>query len=171
MRAPAAFRSACADSPAPIHPRAGLPARCERLRMAAMATDKSTSLVLVVDDNPDATESLALILEIEGFRALTAHDGRSALDRVEQERPDAVLLDLGLPDLDGVEVGRRIRARRDGARILLVAISGHGGQDDIAATRAAGFDAHLVKPVDPHRIVELLSSRGAAAPDPGHAVC
>src|SRR5690606_33279204 len=93
MRAPAGFRSACADSPATFHPRAGLPARCERLRMAAMTTDNSTSLVLVVDDNPDATESLALILEIEGFRALTAHDGRSALARVEQERPDAVLLD------------------------------------------------------------------------------
>lgn len=132
-----------------------------------MATDTPTALVLVVDDNPDAAESLALVLEIEGFRALTAHDGRSALDRIAQERPDAVLLDLGLPDLDGVEVGQRIRGRRDGADILLVAISGHGGQDDFAATRAAGFDAHLVKPVDPNRIVELLTAGRAATPDPG----
>lgn len=132
-----------------------------------MVADTPTALVLVVDDSADAAESLALVLEIEGFQALIAHDGRSALDRIEQERPDAVLLDLGLPDLDGVEVGRRIRARRDGAGILLIAISGHGGQDDIAATRAAGFDAHLVKPVDPGRIMELLTERRPAAPHPG----
>lgn len=132
--------------------------------MGAMLTDAAAALVLVVDDSADAAECLALILETEGFRILTAHDGRSALDRVEQERPDAVLLDLGLPDLDGVEVGRRIRARADGAAVLLVALSGHGGQDDVAATRAAGFDAHLVKPVDPARIVALLATHRAAAP-------
>lgn len=132
--------------------------------MGAMLTDAPIQLVLVVDDSVDAAECLALVLEMEGFRTLVAHDGRSALDRVEQERPDAVLLDLGLPDLDGVEVGRRIRTRADGARPLLVALSGHGGQDDIAATRAAGFDAHLVKPVDPARIVELLTARQAVAP-------
>lgn len=132
--------------------------------MGAMLTDAAAALVLVVDDSADAAECLALILETEGFRILTAHDGRSALDRVEQERPDAVLLDLGLPDLDGVEVGRRIRTRADGADVLLVALSGHGGQDVVAATRAAGFDAHLVKPVDPARIVALLATHRAAAP-------
>lgn len=135
--------------------------------MTAMTIDTAASLVLVVDDSADAAESLALVLELEGFRTLTAHDGRSALDRIGQQRPDAVLLDLGLPDLDGVEVGRRIRALADGAGILLVALSGHGGQDDLAATRAAGFDAHLVKPVDPGRIVALLGARRGPAANPG----
>jgi len=128
-----------------------------------MANDTSTAVILVVDDSHDAAECLALVLEIEGFRALTAHDARSALDCIDRDAPDAVLLDLGLPDLDGVEVGRRIRARSDGAGILLVAVSGHGRQEDMDSTREAGFDAHLVKPVDPGRIVELLAARGLAA--------
>lgn len=125
-----------------------------------MKPKPSAPQILVVDDSPDAAECLALVLEQEGFRVATAHDGRSALARIDSDPPDAVLLDLGLPDLDGIVVAQRIRARHDGAAgVLLVAISGHGADKDLDATRAAGFDAHLVKPVAPERILDLLAGR------------
>jgi len=125
------------------------------------------TFVLAVDDDPAILRTLGINLRARDYDVETAGDGRSALQIVDERMPDVILLDLGLPDLDGVEVGRRIRALADGAGILLVALSGHGGQDDLAATRAAGFDAHLVKPVDPGRIVALLGARRAPAADPG----
>lgn len=125
-----------------------------------MKPNPSAPQILVVDDSPDAAECLALVLEQEGFRVATAHDGSTALARIDSDPPDAVLLDLGLPDLDGIVVARRIRARSDdAAAVLLVAISGHGAERDLDATRAAGFDAHLVKPVAPERILDLLAGR------------
>jgi len=125
-----------------------------------MTPKPSAPQILVVDDSPDAAECLALVLEQEGFRVAVAHDGRSALARIDSDPPDAVLLDLGLPDLDGIVVAQRIRARQDAAAgVLLVAISGHGADRDLEATRAAGFDAHLVKPVAPERILDLLAGR------------
>jgi len=132
-----------------------------------MTPKPSAPRILVVDDSPDAAECLALVLEQEGFHVAVAHDGRSALARIDSDPPDAVLLDLGLPDLDGIVVAQRIRARQDAAAgVLLVAISGHGTDGDLEATRAAGFDAHLVKPVAPGRIVDLLSGR-LSIPGPG----
>ena len=125
-----------------------------------MKPNPTAARILVVDDSLDAAECLALVLEQEGFRVPTAHDGSTALARIDSDPPDAVLLDLGLPDLDGIVVARRIRARSDAAAgVLLVAISGHGGDRDFDATRAAGFDAHLVKPVAPQLILELLAGR------------
>ncbi len=125
-----------------------------------MKPNPTAARILVVDDSLDAAECLALVLEQEGFRVATAHDGSTALARIDSDPPDAVLLDLGLPDLDGIVVARRIRARSDAAAgVLLVAISGHGGDRDFDATRAAGFDAHLVKPVAPQLILELLAGR------------
>ena len=125
-----------------------------------MKPNPTAARILVVDDSLDAAECLALVLEQEGFRVATAHDGHSALARIDSDPPDAVLLDLGLPDLDGIVVARRIRARSDdAAAVLLVAISGHGAERDLDATRAAGFDAHLVKPVAPERILDLLAGR------------
>ncbi len=125
-----------------------------------MKPNPTAARILVVDDSLDAAECLALVLEQEGFRVATAHDGSTALARIDSDPLDAVLLDLGLPDLDGIVVARRIRARSDAAAgVLLVAISGHGGDRDFDATRAAGFDAHLVKPVAPQLILELLAGR------------
>lgn len=125
-----------------------------------MTPKPSAPRILVVDDSPDAAECLALVLEQEGFRVDVAHDGCSALARIDSDPPDAVLLDLGLPDIDGIVVAQRIRARQDAAAgVLLVAISGHGADQDLEATCTAGFDAHLVKPVVPERILDLLSGR------------
>jgi len=115
--------------------------------------------VLVVDDNVDAAESLAMVLECEGFEVACAHDGLAALEWIERDPPQAVLLDLGLPSIDGLEVARRVRAGPLGRQVLLIAVSGYGRDEDHESTRTAGFDAHLVKPVPPDRIIEMLGAR------------
>lgn len=102
--------------------------------------------VLVVDDNVDAAELLRDALAMLGHDAAVALDGGAALAQAASFRPDVVLLDLGLPDMDGFEVARRLR--EDGATARLVALTGYGQLDDRERTRAAGFDLHLVKPVD-----------------------
>jgi CheY-like chemotaxis protein len=119
--------------------------------------------ILVVDDNVDAAESLAIMLELEGYQVSTAFRGMQALTAVEASQPQAVLLDLTLPDIDGYEVARRLRAReaeaRASERIFLVAVSGRGSPEDIEAAHAAGFDTHFLKPVAPDAIIDLLASR------------
>ena len=104
--------------------------------------------VLVADDNSDAVWGVAKFLELAGYRVLRADGGTSALATARAERPDVVLLDLGMPDLDGYEVARRIRAEPWGASMLLIAASGWGRDDDQRRSAEAGFDTHLVKPVD-----------------------
>jgi two-component system CheB/CheR fusion protein len=122
--------------------------------------------ILVVDDNADAAESLAIVLEYEGYRVMTAHGGQQALAIAEQARPAAVLLDLSLPDIDGFEVARRLRQRESASsgRLLLVAISGHGSPEDVEACNAAGFDVHFLKPVPPDSVVDLLGKRLSGKP-------
>jgi CheY-like chemotaxis protein len=122
--------------------------------------------VLVVDDNVDGAESLALLLSLDGHDVRMAHDGRSALAAAEEYRPDVVLLDIGLPDgLDGYEVARRLRSELGLASTLLLALTGFGQAEDRRRSRDAGFDDHLVKPVDPARLKDLLS--GASGPGVG----
>jgi two-component system CheB/CheR fusion protein len=122
--------------------------------------------VLVVDDNRDTADSLAALLRARGFAAATAYDGASALDAFAKLKPSIVLLDLGLPDFSGYEVARRLRAQQREGGLILVAITGWGQEKDREQTARAGFDLHLVKPVDPdeleHRIGELAASRRAA---------
>jgi signal transduction histidine kinase/ActR/RegA family two-component response regulator len=113
--------------------------------------------ILVVDDNRDAAEALGMLLGLQGFTVQLAHDGTHALQAAAEFEPAVVLLDLGLPDLDGREVGRRMRARPDGWRSKIVAITGWGRAEDRRETLQAGFDAHLVKPVDPDRLLRLLA--------------
>jgi PAS domain S-box-containing protein len=112
--------------------------------------------VYVVDDNKDAAESLAVVLELRGHRVRTFADGVSALHALAERRPDVVVLDIGLPQMDGYEVARRIRASPIGEAILLIALTGYGQSDDKVKARDAGFDYHLVKPVDPGKLEELL---------------
>jgi PAS domain S-box-containing protein len=117
---------------------------------------------LVVDDNSEAAETLAMILEIGGNAVETAHDGHEALARGESFRPDVVLLDLGMPLMDGYETARRMREREWGLEATLVAVTGWGQETDRQRTKAAGFDLHLVKPVDAselERMVARLRSR------------
>ena len=112
--------------------------------------------VLVVDDNEDAREALRFLLEDEGHAVRTAGDGPGALDELDGFRPEVVLLDIGLPGLDGYEVAREMRAREAGRETLLVAVSGYGLPEDRARSRAAGFDDHLLKPVAPQVLLDLV---------------
>jgi CheY-like chemotaxis protein len=114
--------------------------------------------VLVVDDNRDVASSMALVLRTAGHAVFVSHDGREAIETMTRVQPDAVLLDIGLPGADGFEVARRIRANPDYARTLLVAISGYGQDDHRMLSRAAGFDHHLVKPVEPDAVLHLLAT-------------
>jgi PAS domain S-box-containing protein len=114
--------------------------------------------ILVVDDNEDAAEWLATVLRLHGHETHVAHDGLEAVTAAEQIRPDAVLLDIGLPRLDGYGACRRIRAQSWGRDLLLVALTGWGQDEDRQKSRDAGFDAHLVKPVDDEALLKLLAS-------------
>jgi len=114
--------------------------------------------VLVVDDNRDSAESLALLLRLSGHLVETAHDGAEALDAAERFQPDAILLDLGMPRLSGYEVCERIRARPWGQSILMIAQTGWGQAQDRARTLEAGFDAHLTKPIDPDVVQQMLAT-------------
>lgn len=112
--------------------------------------------ILVVDDNADAADSLAMVLRLEDHRVETARTGEEALERVRTFRPDAVLLDIGLPEIDGYEVARRIRTDPEPAP-RLIALTGYGQVEDRKRAAAAGFDDHLVKPVDFLQLWEALT--------------
>ena len=118
--------------------------------------------VLVVDDNEDVAEMTAEMLKMYGHVALTAPDGPTALAVAASERPDVVLLDLGLPGMHGLEVAETLRATSKGHDPLLIAVSGYGRDEDRARSRAAGCEHHLVKPVDFDRLLALLAARSAA---------
>ena len=114
--------------------------------------------ILVVDDNTDSAESSASLLRLDGHEVQVAHDGITALQGVQDFRPDVVLLDIGLPDMDGYEVARQIRAMPDSGKILLIAHSGYGEAEHREKSRQAGFDHHLVKPADLSQLTELIAS-------------
>jgi PAS domain S-box-containing protein len=116
--------------------------------------------ILVVDDNRDAADSLAELLRMVGHDVVLAHDGAQALEVAAANLPDTVLLDLGLPGMDGYEVARRLRERPDLARARLIALTGYGQASDRHATSEAGFEAHLVKPVDFVELERLLAQAG-----------
>jgi PAS domain S-box-containing protein len=113
--------------------------------------------VLVVDDNVEAVAALALLLRLLGHDVQTAADGIAALDLAESFRPDVVFMDLGMPKLDGFDTARALRRTSWGAKMRLVAVSGWGREHDRRRAKDAGFDAHLVKPVDPKQLAEMLS--------------
>ncbi len=113
--------------------------------------------VLVADDNRDAAETLALLLDMDGYETAVAYGGLQALDSIRRNRPEAVILDIGMPDLNGYEVARRIREEEWGRSMFLLAITGWGHPDDVARAKAAGFNEHLTKPVDADNVVRLLA--------------
>jgi CheY-like chemotaxis protein len=112
--------------------------------------------ILLVDDNVDAAETLGLLLSALGATISVAHTGSAALASLDIFEPDTVLLDIGMPEMDGYEVARAIRRRPRHADILLIALTGWGQQDDQRRSRAAGFDHHLVKPPNLEKLRELL---------------
>jgi two-component system CheB/CheR fusion protein len=123
-----------------------------------------TRRVLVVDDNRDSADTLATLLEVLGCEVKVAYDGEEALRVGEGFKPDAVLLDLGMPRVNGFEACERMRAQPWGRAICIVALTGWGQEDDRKRTKEAGFDAHLVKPADPGKLTELLASISVQQP-------
>jgi signal transduction histidine kinase/CheY-like chemotaxis protein len=114
--------------------------------------------ILIADDNADAATSLAAMLQLMGNDTRVAYDGLQALQEAETFRPDVILLDIGMPKLSGYDAARRIRQQPWGVRPLIVAITGWGQEDDKQRARAAGFDHHLTKPMDPTTLVSLLDA-------------
>ncbi len=115
--------------------------------------------VLVVDDNIDSAQSMGMLLELEGFTVDLAYDGDQALSRAAVFLPNAVLLDIGLPGLNGYQVAQQLRERstsEGGMPILLVAVSGYGRDKDRQTSRLAGFNVHLTKPADPVEVLRVL---------------
>jgi CheY-like chemotaxis protein len=122
--------------------------------------------VLVVDDNTDNAELLKILLEEEGHETFMAHDGVEGLAAAERLRPDVVLMDLGLPRIDGFDACRRIREQSWGKQILMIAITGWGQDVDRRKSQEAGFDHHLVKPVEASDISALMSGATALEQHP-----
>jgi CheY-like chemotaxis protein len=118
--------------------------------------------ILVADDNRDAVESLVLLLEIAGHEVHAAFDGEEAIRSAERVRPHVALLDIGMPEANGYEVARRLRAHPWGKNIYLVALTGWGQEADKRRAREVGFDAHLVKPVAPETLNRLLATIAGA---------
>jgi len=114
--------------------------------------------VLVVDDEVDTAETLAEVLQTLGHEVRTAADGARALEEAAQFAPDVVLLDIGLPGMDGFEVARRLRAGRRTPGMKLIAVTGYGQELDRRNTERAGFDAHVVKPVNLAALEQLLNA-------------
>jgi PAS domain S-box-containing protein len=144
-----------------------LPLIAEGSRASTHATtdvDETTEVhrILVVDDNRDAASALAMLLQIAGHETFTAHDGPAGIEAAEKHRPELVLLDIGLPAVNGYEVCRRIRDQPWGNGMLLIALTGWGQSEDRRRSQEAGFDGHLVKPVNYGDLVAMLKSLTAA---------
>jgi CheY-like chemotaxis protein/two-component sensor histidine kinase len=120
--------------------------------------------ILVVDDNRDAADSLAMLLRATGNDIRTAYDGLEAVQVASEFRPEVVLLDIGLPKIDGHEVAQRIRKEPWGRQMCLIAVTGWSDETDRARSRASGFDHHLVKPLDTGHLAQLLGSVGRSTP-------
>ncbi len=122
-----------------------------------MANGHAGKRILLADDNRDAAESLAIILRLEGHDVELAHDGEAALERYAARRPDVALLDIGMPKHNGYEVARQIRASERGADVTLIAVTGWAQDSDKLQSKAAGFDHHLTKPIEPDALIGLLA--------------
>jgi CheY-like chemotaxis protein len=127
------------------------------LRPAEAREDHGPARVLLVEDNVDAAEALAELLRMWGHEVDVVHDGASAVGRAGEARPDVVLLDIGLPGMDGYQVAGALRALPELQGALLVALTGYGQEADRRRSAAAGFDHHLVKPVDLEELKRLIA--------------
>jgi len=118
--------------------------------------------ILVVDDNKDSAESLTILLSLVGNETQTAFDGLEAMESAATFKPELILLDIGLPKLNGYEVARKIREQPWGKKMVLVALTGWGQEEDRCRSRKAGFDHHLTKPIDLGSLKKLLTSLSMA---------
>jgi signal transduction histidine kinase len=153
----------------PLLPAEAAPARAADGAVRAELAPVVGRRILVADDNPDALASLAEVLKLQGHEVFSAANGTLALECAERHRPDVALLDIGMPLLDGYEVARRIRAQPWGAQVTLLALTGWGQEPDRRRSQSAGFDQHLVKPLDLARLNALLGRLPLRAPPPAPA--
>ena len=121
------------------------------------------SLVLLIEDNADARDALRVLLELDGYDVEAAGDGTHGLEIARAKTPAVALIDIGLPGMDGYEVAKRLRALA-GPRAFLVALTGYSDPEDRRRAAEAGFDAHVVKPVDPDELTRLLARQGIPGP-------
>ena len=135
----------------------------ERAPQSRHSPSNSKPRVLIVDDNTDAANSLGRLLSLLGQEVVVVHTGEAAVAEVRRFRPQLILLDLGMPGMDGIETAKRIHALPEAEETLLVALTGWGHDRDRQRTEAAGFAAHLVKPVQMAQLEELLSRLPGAA--------
>jgi signal transduction histidine kinase/ActR/RegA family two-component response regulator len=143
-------------------PRVAAPAPGEDAALPLEAGQDPDQLrVMVVDDNVDAAQMLAALLEVQGHVVSVEYDGQGALERARRERPDVLLLDIGLPDMDGYELARRLRAQPENAHATLVALTGYGQHQDREEAQQAGFDHYLVKPADLNQVNKVLAQARA----------
>jgi two-component system CheB/CheR fusion protein len=112
--------------------------------------------ILVVDDNRDAARTLALLLKVKGYESHECYSGEQALATAERLRPQAILLDISMPGLDGYQTCQLLRQQPWGSQLLVIALSGYGSEEDQRRSLEAGFDMHLVKPVDLMGLLEVL---------------
>jgi CheY-like chemotaxis protein len=131
--------------------------------MTEPAAGRSRLTVLIVDDNCDVLDTLMLLLEMNGHAAYAAHDGLQAISLAEEIRPDVILLDIGLPKIDGYETCRRIRERDWGRRLMVYALTGLDHEDDLDKSKETGFDLHLTKPVAPEVLLTVLAASPRAS--------
>lgn len=142
-------QSISAASPRPLRPSS--------LKHAQNINASTTKRrIVVADDNKDSATSLAMLLEMHGYEVRCAHDGIEALEIAEEFRPDVVLLDIGMPRLDGYGAARELRKRAWAKDTVLVALTGWGQEEDKRLAREAGFNHHVVKPVDPDTLRGLM---------------
>jgi CheY-like chemotaxis protein len=139
-------------------PRRATTGKTQNTAAVTAAGPRRQRRILIADDNRDSAETLAALLRMEGHEVTSVHDGPVALSVFNELKPDAVLLDIGMPGLTGYEVARRLRQANPRTPLTLIAITGWGQDIDKERAFAAGFDHHLTKPVDPQRLVELLKS-------------
>lgn len=118
----------------------------------------TTRRVLIIEDNPDALEMLKCVLSMSGHHVEIASDGLAGLDLALAMRPDIALVDIGLPGLDGYQIAERLREDSANRGIYLVAVTGYGRKEDRERAYRAGFDAHVIKPIDPDKILSMLQS-------------
>jgi CheY-like chemotaxis protein len=141
-------------------PRGG--GAAEETPVRLRSTPSVSRRILIVDDNRDAAASISMLLSLLGHDTRTAHDGQAALELAEAFRPEVILLDIGLPKLNGYDACRRLREQPWGRGMFIIAVTGWGKEDDRRRSREAGFDHHLVKPVDFGDLEGLLAELPAS---------
>jgi CheY-like chemotaxis protein len=140
----------------PVRTAEGAPR--EKVSLGHPSTFRIPQRVLVVDDNHDAADSLGMLLRFEGADVQVVYDGASALRALETYQPKIVLVDLGMPGMDGFEVALKVRENPEFKDLMIVALTGWGQEQDRARSREAGFDHHLIKPADLNALRALLAS-------------